>query len=73
MSRPRGPRPPALELSAPERAQLEQLVQAHRTPQQLALRARLILAAAAGENNAQIARSLGIGVVMVREWRQRCE
>lgn len=71
MSRPRGPRPPALELTEAERSQLLQLVQRHSTPQQLALRARLILAAAAGQNNAQIARSLGISVVMVRQWRQR--
>ena len=71
MSRPRGPRPPVLELTEAERSQLLQLIQRHSTPQQLALRARLILAAAAGQNNAQIARVLGISVAMAREWRQR--
>ena len=38
-------------------------------PQQLALRTRLILAAAAGLNNAQIARQYAVSLQMVRLWR----
>jgi transposase len=47
------------------------LVQRHTTAQQLAVRARIILAAAAGHNNAQIARRVGVDVDIVRLWRQR--
>ena len=67
----RGPKPPAVELSAEERQGLEALVRAHRTPQQLALRARIVLAAADGLNNTQIARQLGVEDDTVRLWRMR--
>ena len=67
----RGPKPPALELSAPERQALQALVRRRMTAQQLALRARIILAAAEGYNNSQIARQLGLETDTVRQWRQR--
>ena len=67
----RGPKPPVVELSAEERQGLEALVRAHRTPQQLALRARIVLAAADGLNNTQIARQLGVEDDTVRLWRMR--
>ena len=67
----RGPKPARLTLSETERTDLETLVRRHGTPQQLALRARIILAAAEGKNNAQIARELGICVDTVRMWRTR--
>jgi transposase len=67
----RGPKPPVVALSAEERAGLEGLVRAHRTPQQVALRARIVLAAADGRNNTQIARQLGIDADTVRLWRMR--
>ena len=54
----RGPQPLPLSLSAAERAALEQLVRRHTSPQQLVLRARIVLAAAAGRNHRQIARDL---------------
>ena len=41
------------------------------TGQQLAARARIILAAADGLNNAQIARPLGVEADTVRRWRGR--
>jgi putative transposase len=50
---------------------LEALVHRHRTPQRLALRARMILLAAEGQNNAQIARELETAVDSVRLWRER--
>lgn len=67
----RGPKPPVVELSPDERRELEGLVRAHRTPQQLALRARIVLAAADGLNNTQIARELGVDADTVRLWRVR--
>ncbi len=67
----RGPKPPTLQLSAVERQELEQLVRRHSTPQQLALRARIVLAAADGTNNCQIARALDTSLDMVRRWRER--
>jgi putative transposase len=35
------------------------------------LRARIVLAAAEGKNNAQVARQLGVSIDMVRLWRER--
>jgi transposase len=67
----RGPKPPEVVLSEEERRGLEGLVRAHRTPQQIALRARIVLAAADGLNNTQIARQLGVDADTVRLWRMR--
>ena len=67
----RGPKPPKIELTAAQRQGLEELVRRHLTPQQIALRARIILIADEGENNSQIARQLGISLDMVRLWRNR--
>lgn len=67
----RGPKPPKIELTDAERRALDDLVRRHSTPQQMALRARIILLAAEGHNNAQIARQLSICVDMVRLWRER--
>lgn len=67
----RGPKPAPITLSASERQELLALTRAHRTPQQLALRAQIVLAAAEGANNAQIARQWAITVDTVRLWRTR--
>src|SRR3712207_5186121 len=67
----RGPKPPPVTLTAEERQGLERLVRGHQTGQQLALRARIILAAADGSNNSQIARQLGVDVDTARLWRGR--
>ena len=67
----RGPKPLMIELSTDERQGLELLVRRYTTPQQIALRARIILSAADGFNNAQIARQLGVNLDTVRRWRQR--
>ena len=67
----RGPKPPTVELSPEVRQDLERLLRRHSLPQQLALRARIILAAADGENNSQIARRLDLDVDTVRRWRSR--
>ena len=67
----RGPKPPMITLTAEERQGLEALVRRHGTAQQLVLRARIILAAAAGQNNSQLARHLGVDVATARLWRGR--
>ena len=67
----RGPKPPVVTLTEPEREGLRARVQAHQTPQQLALRARIILAAGEGANNTAIARRLGIEADTARLWRMR--
>jgi transposase len=67
----RGPQPPTIILSDTERHALEHLVRGHQPPQHLALRARLILAAAEGANNSQIARQKGVTIDTVRLWRAR--
>ena len=67
----RGPKPPVVELSPELRQDLEALLRRRSLPQQLALRARIVLAAADGDNNSQIARSLGLEVDTVRLWRTR--
>jgi transposase len=67
----RGPKPIPLTLNEKEQNDLEALVHRHSTPQQVALRGRMILAAAEGKNNSQIARTLGVSVDTVRSWRMR--
>ncbi len=60
-----------VELSPEEHQGLETLVRRHSTPQQLARRGRIILSAAAGLNNSQIAREVGLDADTVRLWRNR--
>jgi putative transposase len=66
-----GPKPPEIKLTDEERQGLEKLVRRHSTPQQIALRGRIVLAAADGKNNAQIAREFGLNVETPRLWRNR--
>jgi putative transposase len=65
------PRPPKVVLSERERAELERLVRAHTTGQQLALRALIVLMAGDGWNNLQIARELGVDDETPGHWRRR--
>lgn len=67
----RGPKPPAITLTEVERQSLQRLISRHSTPQQIALRARLILAAADGLNNAQVARQEAVSLDSARHWRTR--
>ena len=66
-----GPQLPPLDLTLDERRDLTALVRRHTAPQQLVLRARIILLAADGLNNSPIARTLGLEADTVRLWRQR--
>ena len=67
----RGPKPPAVALTAEERRGLEALARRRSVGQQVAARARIILAAAEGLNNREIAGRLGLTVNTVRHWRRR--
>src|ERR1017187_284688 len=58
-------------LSPSDRAQLEQWESAQGTPQQVALRCRIILMALAGEQNQMIAARLGVSRPTVNLWRGR--
>ena len=67
----RGPKPPRIELTDSERRALTDLIRRHSTPQQIAKRARIVLLASEGKNNAQVARELSVSIDMVRLWRER--
>ena len=67
----RGPKPPPIVVTDSERHELDLLLRRHTTPQQIALRARIVLAAADGANNCQIARQQAVSRDTVRLWRDR--
>ena len=58
-------------ISEDERALLECWVAAPTTPQSVAVRARIVLKAGAGESNSQVARTLGVSRPTVILWRSR--
>jgi transposase len=61
----------AIELSDEERAQLEAWTRRRTSAQALAQRSRIVLAAAEGLNNTEIAGRLGVHRNMVAKWRRR--
>jgi transposase len=61
---------PSLILSVAEREQLSRWVAAHGTPQQVALRCRIVLAAAE-QGDVSIGRELGVSRPTVKLWRER--
>ena len=67
----KGPKPAEVALNKEEQKGLEMLVHRHSTPQQVAKRGRIVLAAAEGKRNAEIARELEMSVDTVRTWRGR--
>ena len=66
-----GPKPPQIELSERQRSDLENLVRAHRTGQAVARRARVVLLAATGYSNMDIARLVPMDEEAVGLWRRR--
>ena len=60
-----------LDLTDDERAQLEAWTRRRTSAQALALRSRIVLLAAAGRNNSEIAGELGVHRNMVAKWRSR--
>ena len=67
------PTPKATEVNLTEEEQtgLEQLVRRHNIGQQIALRARIILAAEQGQTNSAIATNLKISINTAQRWRNR--
>ena len=61
----------AIELEPAERTQLEKWGYSQGTPQQVALRCRIILGALAGQDNGSIAEQLGVSRPTVQLWRKR--
>src|SRR6266496_631907 len=59
------------QLSEIEQVKLQQWTAAHGTPQQVALRCRIVLAAAAGESDVAIAKRLAVNRNTVILWRKR--
>lgn len=58
-------------LSEADRQELEHCVRAHHTPQQVALRCRIILAATKGQQDKEIAKDMKINFKTVALWRHR--
>src|ERR1700682_2706538 len=65
------PRPVPLALPEADQQQLRQWLSAFGTPQQVALRSRIVLAAAEGQSDNAIARSLAVNRKTVTLWRER--
>jgi transposase len=66
-----GPKPSAINLNDVDRQGLELLVRRYTTGQQKVIRARIVLLAAMGKNNREIANELEVSLDTVRLWRQR--
>jgi transposase len=65
------PRARQITLTASERRQLNKLAYSHTAPYQQVIRVRIVLDAARGHSNAQLARRHGVTVDTVRLWRGR--
>ena len=63
----------AIILNPSDQAQLERWASAHGTPQQVALRCRIILAAGAGQQNKVMAANLNVSRPTVNLWRKRVQ
>jgi len=65
------PKAQVVGLSDAERQGLERLIKRHQVGQQIALRAGIVLAAAQGLKNKEIAQTYGVTLDTVRLWRNR--
>jgi transposase len=63
--------PIPVKMSEADRQEMERWVSAHRTPQQVAQRCRIILGAAKGQQDKDIAENMQINVKTVALWRHR--
>lgn len=66
-----GPKAPVVNLSEAEREGLTKLIKRHQVGQQIALRARIILAAADGESNQAIRNRYKVTLDTASLWRKR--
>jgi transposase len=62
---------PTIELTSAQEGELRKLVRSKRTSVRLSQRAQIVLLAAQGKQNKDIAEQLGIGRVQVARWRER--
>lgn len=65
------PKAEVVKLSEAERQGLEKLIRRHQVGQQIALRAKIILAAADEQTNTEIAQASHVTLDTVRQWRNR--
>jgi putative transposase len=65
------PKAQIVNLSDAERNGLEKLIKRHQVGQQIALRARIVLAAAEGQKNKEIAQAYNVTLDTVRLWRNQ--
>lgn len=63
--------PVAVHLKEIEKEELQRLINGHSTPQQIAIRASIIIMAEQGHNHRSIGRELNISRKMARLWRER--
>jgi len=61
-----------LVLTDDERETLQRLVARRKNSQQLALRSRIVLECATGDDNSAVAERLGVSRPTVGKWRSRC-
>ena len=66
-----GPKPPEVKLTTKLEQVLKQIARCYTNPYYLVLRAKIILMAATGANNAQVAREHNVDTDTVRTWRGR--
>jgi putative transposase len=66
-----GPQPVPVTVTPAQQTILDRLLRQHTCPQALVRRGKIVLAAAAGQYNEQIARQLGCSPTTVRLWRTR--
>jgi putative transposase len=66
-----GPQAVSITISPSQQAILERLLRQHRTPQALVRRIQIVVAAAAGVPNEQIAQQVACSPKTVRRWRAR--
>ncbi|MFW6116401.1 MAG: helix-turn-helix domain-containing protein [bacterium] len=66
-----GPKPTSIELRARQREILERLARRETSPRRLVRRCEIVLEAADGANNTEIAERLNIQRGTARSWRER--
>jgi len=65
-----GRKAPEIEITEEERQELENLMKAHKTSQQIAFRARIILKLSSGQTERETARQLSTSRNTIKLWRQ---
>lgn len=66
-----GPAAQAIAVTARQRSAVERIIRRETSPQRRVRRARIVLAAAAGANNEEVGRRVGVSEETARTWRAR--